>query len=75
VRYPASLGFGIALTPSENLTLALDADWYGWNSIDQVTTRTDSWPDSTTRLNARDSRDIRIGGEYRLPAGWALRAG
>jgi long-chain fatty acid transport protein len=75
VRYPASLGFGIALTPSENLTLALDADWTGWSAMDQVTTRTDSWPDSTTRLNARDSRDIRIGGEYRLPAGWALRAG
>lgn len=74
-RYPASLGFGMALTPSENLTLALDADWYGWSSMDQVTTRTDSWPDSTTQLNARDSWDVRIGGEYRLPAGWAVRAG
>jgi long-subunit fatty acid transport protein len=75
VRYPASLGFGIALTPSENLTLALDADWYGWSSMDQVTTRTDSWPDSITQLNASDSWDVRIGGEYRLPAGWAVRAG
>lgn len=75
VRYPASLGFGIALTPSENLTLALDADWYGWSSMDQVTTRTDAWPDSITQLNARDSWDIRIGGEYRLPAGWAVRTG
>jgi long-chain fatty acid transport protein len=75
VRYPASLGFGVALTPSENLTLALDADWHGWSSMDQVTTRTDLWPDSTTRLNAKDSRDIRIGGEYRLPAGWAVRGG
>jgi long-subunit fatty acid transport protein len=75
VRYPASLGLGIALTPSENLTLALDANWYGWSSMDQVTVRTDSWPDSTTPLNARDSRDIRIGGEYRLPTGWAVRAG
>lgn len=75
VRYPASLGFGMALTPSENLTLALDADWYGWSSMDQVTTRTDSWPDSITRLNAKDSWDARIGGEYRLPAGWAVRAG
>lgn len=75
VRYPASLGFGIALTPSENLTLALDADWTGWSAMDQVTTRTDSWPDSATRLNARNSRGIRIGGEYRLAAGWAVRAG
>lgn len=75
VHYPASLGLGIALNPTENLTLALDADWYGWSSMDQVTTRTDSWPDSTTRLNAGNSRDIRIGGEYRLPAGWSLRAG
>ncbi|MBK9608414.1 MAG: outer membrane protein transport protein [Betaproteobacteria bacterium] len=74
-RYPASLGFGITLTPSENLTLAVDADWYGWSSMDQVTIRTDAWPDSTTPLNARDSRDIRIGGEYRLPAGWSVRAG
>jgi len=75
VRYPASLGIGMALTPSDNLILAVDADWYGWSSMDQVTTRTDSWPDSTTQLNARNSRDIRIGGEYRLPAGWSVRAG
>jgi len=75
VRYPASLGLGIALNPSENLTLALDANWTGWSSMDQVTTRTDAWPDSITQLHARDSRDIRIGAEYRLPAGWAVRAG
>ena len=75
VRYPASLGFSIALTPTENLTLALEADWSGWNSMDQVTIRTDAWPDSTNQLNARDSRDIRIGGEYRLPAGWSMMAG
>jgi long-chain fatty acid transport protein len=74
-RYPASLGFGIALTPSENLTLALDADWTGWSSMDQVTVRTDTSPDSTTQLNARDSKDVRIGGEYSLPEGWAVRAG
>lgn len=75
VRYPASLSLGIAFTPSENLTLAMDADWTGWNSMDQVTTRTDIWPDSIAQLNAGDSRGIRIGGEYRLPAGWAVRAG
>lgn len=75
VRYPASFGLGIALDPSENLTLALDVDWTGWRSMDQVTTRTDSWPDSTTQLSGRNSRDVRIGGEYRLPAGWSLRAG
>jgi long-chain fatty acid transport protein len=75
VRYPASLGLGIAFILSENLTLALDADWTAWSSMDQVTTRTDAWPDSTTPLNARDTWDIRIGAEYRLPAGWAVRAG
>jgi long-chain fatty acid transport protein len=74
-RYPASLGLGIALTPSENLTLALDADWTGWSSMDQVTVRTNTAPDSVTPLNARDTWDIRIGGEYRLPEGWAVRAG
>ncbi len=75
VQYPASLGLGIAFAPAENLTLALDFDWTGWSSMDQVTTRTDLWPDATTRLSARDSRDIRVGGEYRLPAGWSVRAG
>jgi len=43
--------------------------------MDQVTVRTDAWPDSTTQLNARDSWDFRIGGEYRLPEGWAVSAG
>lgn len=75
IRYPASFGLGIAFSPSENLTLALDVDWTGWSSMDQVTTRTDSWPDSTTQLSGRNSRDVRIGGEYRLPAGWSVRAG
>ncbi len=75
VRYPASLGFGIALTPFENATLSLDADWYGWSSMDQVTVKTDIWPDSTTQLNSRNSRDVRIGGEYTLPEGWSVRGG
>lgn len=75
VRYPASLGLGIALSPSENLTLALDANWTGWSSLDQVTTRTDNAPDSITQLHARDTWDIRIGAEYKLAAGWAVRAG
>lgn len=75
IRYPASLGLGIAFTPSANLTLALDVDWYGWSSLHQVTTRLESGPDSTTQLNARDSRDFRIGAEYKLAAGWAVRAG
>jgi long-subunit fatty acid transport protein len=43
--------------------------------MDQVTVRTDTAPDSTTQLNARDSKDIRIGAEYRLTGGWAVRAG
>jgi long-chain fatty acid transport protein len=75
VRYPASLGLGVAFNPSRHLTLALDANWYGWSSMDRVTTRTDAWPDSTTPINASDSHDIRIGAEYRLAEGWALRAG
>ncbi|MBU0665291.1 MAG: outer membrane protein transport protein [Proteobacteria bacterium] len=75
VHYPASLGFGIALTPFENVTIALDADWYGWSSMDQVTVKTDIWPDSTTQLNARNSGDVRIGGEYKLPDDWRVRGG
>ncbi len=75
VRYPDSLGFGIALTPFENATLSLDADWYGWSSMDQVTVKTDIWPDSTTQLNSRNSLDVRVGAEYKLPEGWSLRGG
>ena len=75
VRYPASLGLGIALAPSENTTISLDADWYEWSYMDQVMVRTDAWPDSVCKLNARNSWDVRIGGEYRLREGWSLRAG
>jgi long-chain fatty acid transport protein len=75
LRYPASLGLGIAVSPSEHLTIALDANWTGWSTLDQVTTRTDLFPDSTTPLNASDSRDIRLGAEYRLADGWTVRAG
>jgi long-chain fatty acid transport protein len=75
MHYPASLALGMAFNPTPRLTLALDVNWYGWSSMDQVTTRTDAWPDSVTPLNASDSRDIRIGAEYQLAAGWAVRAG
>lgn len=75
VRYPASLALGLALTAVENLTLALDVNWTGWSSMDQVTVRTNTAPDSVTPLNAKDSRDIRIGAEYSLPEGWFVRAG
>lgn len=75
VSYPASLSLGMALTPRQDLILALDVNWYDWSSMDRVTVRTDAWPDSTTQLNARDSRDIRIGAEYRLAMGWAVRGG
>jgi long-chain fatty acid transport protein len=75
VRYPASLGLGIALAPLKNVTLALDADWYEWSYMKQVTVKTDTWPDSVCELNGRDSWDVRIGGEYKLPEGWSVRAG
>lgn len=75
LRYPASIGVGIAYMPTPRLTLALDADWYGWDSLDQVTTRTDLSADSVTVLNARDSRDFKFGAEYRLPSGWRVRGG
>lgn len=75
VRYPASLGLGIALAPSDNVTISMDADWYEWSYMDQVTVKTDAWPDSVCELNSRNSWDVRIGGEYRLREGWSLRAG
>jgi long-chain fatty acid transport protein len=75
VRYPASLGIGLALTSVKNLTIALDVNWYGWSSMDKVTVKTDVLPDSVTPLDAKDSRDIRIGAEYSLPQGWLVRAG
>ncbi len=73
MRYPASLGLGIALAPSDNITISLDADWYEWSYMDQVTVKTDTWPDSVCELNSRNSWDVRIGGEYKMREGWSLR--
>ncbi|MFH1477107.1 MAG: outer membrane protein transport protein [Verrucomicrobiota bacterium] len=75
VHYPSSLGMGIAIMPIEKLTLALDGDWYEWSYMKTITTKTDLWPDSTAVLNTDNSWDIRIGGEYKLPKDWAVRAG
>ena len=75
VHYPSSVGLGIAVMPSEKLTLALDADWYEWSYMDTITTTTDLWPDSTVDLDSGNSWDIRVGGEYILPKAWAVRAG
>jgi long-chain fatty acid transport protein len=75
VHYPSSLGMGLAVKPIEQLVLAFDADWYEWSYMDSITTRTDLWPDQTAELNTDDSWDFRVGGEYKLPRQFAVRAG
>jgi len=75
VHYPSSVGMGIAVMPNEKLTLAVDTDWYEWSYMDTITTKTDLWPDSTADLDTDNSWDIRVGGEYKLPRDWAVRAG
>jgi long-chain fatty acid transport protein len=74
---PASLGLGVAVTPIPRLTLAFDANWVRWSSLEQLffelqTTAAASPP---APKNWEDRWNFRLGGEYGVTDALAVRAG
>ena len=75
LRFPASISLGMAIMPDEKLTISAQVDWANWSRMSTVVTKTSLWPDDVVIVNARDSWDFRLGGEYLLDQGWVARAG
>lgn len=79
--FPEIYSIGVALWPNDRLVVAMDFELVRWSSFDR-TNMNIAQPipaagvtDTTTVLDWNDSRQFKIGGEYRLNETWRLRAG
>lgn len=84
ITLPSSLGFGIANTSFEKLTLSFDAVWTEWSTYANNDIKFDSFPGSIapgkkgTAKKKKDWDDVwsfRLGASYQLNENWVLRAG
>lgn len=79
VRMPATAALGLAILPTDRLTVEADLDWTFWSSyrslpID-VRNNNPLLPDSNSAKEWNDVCAFRIGGEYRVTDPLALRLG
>ncbi|HYO55942.1 OmpP1/FadL family transporter [Archangium sp.] len=77
VELPASLGLGVSVTPMEKLTLAADANWVRWSSIQQLLFEFQTTPtfNQPSIKQWEDRWNFRVGGEYKVTDALAVRAG
>ncbi|WP_353981074.1 outer membrane protein transport protein [Salinicola endophyticus] len=79
IDMPQQAGIGLAYTPNERLTLALDVMWLGWSEEN-------TWGNAFTEGGAlgdrdgpgfgwQDQRVLRIGASYDVTPHWTLRSG
>ena len=75
IKFPATVGLGIAYMPTDKLTLSAGADWTDWSRLDKVVTKSDGLPDQTTTVGSENTLELRLGAEYQLSPDMVLRAG
>jgi long-chain fatty acid transport protein len=77
VELPASVGLGVTLTPLEKLTLAVDANWVQWSSIQQLLFEFQTTPafNQPSVKRWEDRWNFHVGGEYKVTDALAVRAG
>jgi long-chain fatty acid transport protein len=84
ITLPSSLGFGVANTSFEKLTLSFDAVWTEWSTYADNNIKFDSYPgrptpgQKGTAPKKKDWDDVwsfRLGASYQLNENWVLRAG
>jgi long-chain fatty acid transport protein len=80
--WPMVAGIGIAVRPTDKLTIVADAVWTQWSKLDSLPiTYTDpAWqatfaPGSEIQLNWDDTWQFKFGIEYQVATSWFLRAG
>lgn len=76
---PATTSVGVGLTPNEKLTIGFDANYVQWSKYKNLNfTFNGPVGGSTTSTSRRDYQDaltLRLGGQYQLTSGLAVRAG
>ncbi len=81
MNFPEIWSFGIAYSPTKRLTLAGDFELARWSSFDEGAMDFETevpgagFVDSTTSLDWRDSRQLKVGFDYRYSDRISLRGG
>ncbi len=84
VTWPMWIGGGVAYRPSDRLTLALDAQYSQWSTLDKLVAEYDDpyWKavmegsgQNEFELKWKDAVQIRVGAEYMVSKSIALRLG
>lgn len=84
IELPASLGFGVANTSFDKLTLSFDAVWTEWSSYDRLKIKMKRMPynESPNQKGYTDKKkdwsdvwSLRLGASYDLNENWVLRCG
>lgn len=76
---PQVLTLGLAASPSDKFTLALDINYVGWKAYDTLAfdyeTNTSSLADTKSARKYENTFAFRLGGEYKVIDGLAVRLG
>jgi long-chain fatty acid transport protein len=80
--FPMALGAGIAVKPTDKLTITADVQWTNWNEMQTIpiTFTNAGWKaffetDSAMILHWEDKVQLRFGMEYKINETFAVRAG
>ena len=73
--FPARLGTGIAVRPTDRWLLAFDANWFDYSGADHMDINYRFMPNQRQDLSWEDNYSLHLGTEYLLGERWALRGG
>ncbi|WNG40900.1 transporter [Archangium violaceum] len=77
VTMPATVGLGLAFSPTPRLTLAFDANWVEWSTIQELLFQFQTVPALSEPAPKRwsDRWNFHVGGEFKATDALALRLG
>lgn len=76
LKLPTVMGLGIARKVTEALNLYAQADWYGWDSWQEIRiVYRNGAPDAVRPQNYRDVWAFSVGADYRTSDKWTFRGG
>jgi long-chain fatty acid transport protein len=76
IQLPDTVNLGVAVRPMESLRIGLDADYFAWQSFNQLAIQFNNPAlDTTQRKNWRYEWNLHVGGEYAINKALKVRLG
>lgn len=75
ITMPDQVVAGVAYRPHDRLLLEADWQWVNWEDFDRLVIRFENAPDQTRIEDFRNTNGFRVGAEYEVREGLALRGG